>query len=91
MEEANEFKYLETIVCKHGSMEGEMRERTVQGRQVIGALERVIKGRHVSMEVKMSIRNSIILPILSYTLETWTWNVAQQSRIRAVEMSYMRP
>ncbi len=39
MEEVNEFKYLGTILCKHGSMEGEIRKRTVKGSQVMGALE----------------------------------------------------
>ncbi len=81
--------YLGTILCKHGSMEGEIREREVKGRQVMGALERVMKGRSVSMAVKKGIRNSVILPTLSYTSETWTWNAAQQSQIRAVEMSYL--
>ncbi len=52
MEEVNEFKYLETILCKHGSMEGEIRKRTVKSRQVTGALERVMKGRNVSMAIK---------------------------------------
>ncbi len=47
MEEVNEFKYLETILCKHWSMEGEIRERIIKGRQVIDALERVLKGRNV--------------------------------------------
>ncbi len=79
MEEVNEFKYLGTILCKHGSMEGEIRERRVKGRQVMGVLERVMKGRNVSMEVKWGIRNSVILPTLSYTSETWTWNAAEQS------------
>ncbi len=37
------------------------------------------------MGVKKGIRNSIILPILSYASDTWTWNVAQQAQIRAVE------
>ncbi len=49
MEEVNEFKYLGTILCKHGSMEGEIRERRVKGRHVMGALGRVMKGRSVSM------------------------------------------
>ncbi len=31
-----------------------------------------------------------ILPTLSYASETWTWNATEQSRIRAVEMSYLR-
>ncbi len=38
MEEVNEFKYLVTILCNHGSMEGEIREKTVKGRQAMGAL-----------------------------------------------------
>ncbi len=56
----------------------------------MGALGRVMKGRNVSMAVKKGIRNSVILPTLSYASETRTWNAAQQSRIRAVEITYMR-
>ncbi len=33
MKEVNEFKYLGTIQCKHGNMEGEIRRRTVRKRQ----------------------------------------------------------
>ncbi len=36
------FKYLGTILCKHGNMEGEIRERTLKGRQVMDALKRVM-------------------------------------------------
>ncbi len=90
MEEVNEFKYLTIILCKHGSMEGEIWERTVKGSQVMGVLERVMRGRNVSMVVKKGIRNSVILPTLSYASETWSWNAAQQSRICAVEMSYLQ-
>lgn len=32
------FKYLGTVVCMHESMEDEMRERPVKGRQLKGAL-----------------------------------------------------
>ena len=35
MEEVSESKYLETVLCKHETMEG-----AVNGRQVIGTLER---------------------------------------------------
>ncbi len=52
MEEVNEFKYLGTILCKHVSIEEEIRERTVKSRQVMGTLERDMKGRSVSMAVK---------------------------------------
>ena len=42
------------------------------------------------MEVKRGLRNSILLLILTYGSEMWMWNRAQQSRVRAVEMSYLR-
>ncbi len=68
----------------------EVRERAVKSRSVIGSLARIMNGRSVSMEVKRGLRNSILLPTLTYGSETWTWNRAQQSRVRAVEMSYLR-
>ena len=71
-------------------MDGEIRERVVKGRSVIGSLTRIMKGRNVSMEVKRGMRNSILLPTLTYGSETWAWNRAQQSSVRAVEMSYTR-
>ncbi len=62
MEEVNEFKYLGTMLCKHGSMEGEIRERTVKGRQVMNALERIMKGGSVSMVVKKGNKEQCYSP-----------------------------
>ncbi len=90
MEEVSEFKYLGTVLCKHGEMEGEIRARMVKGRSVVGLLSGVMKGRNVSMDVKRSLRNSIVLPTLTYGSENWTWNGAQQLRVGAVERSYLR-
>ncbi len=56
----------------------------------MGSLAGVMKGRTVSMDVKRDLRNSILLPIITYGSENWTWSRAQQSRVRAVEMSYLR-
>ncbi len=61
----------------------------VRGRSVVGSLAGVMKGRSVSMDVKRGLRNSILLPILTYGSENWTWNELQQSRVHAVEMSYL--
>ncbi len=38
MEEVNEFKYLGLVMCKNGGMAGELRERALQGRRVVGSL-----------------------------------------------------
>ena len=39
-------------MCKHGEIEGKIRERTVKGRCVIGSLGILIRGKNVSMEAK---------------------------------------
>ncbi len=58
-------------------MEGEIRERVVKGRSIVGSLAGVMKGRDVSMDVKRSLRNRILLPTLTNRLENWTWNRVQ--------------
>ncbi len=65
MEEVSEFKYLGTVLCKHGGMEGEIREEVMKGRSVVGSLAWVMKGRNVSMNVKRGLLNSILLPALT--------------------------
>ncbi len=42
------------------------------------------------MEVKRDLRNSIIVPTLTYASETWALNKSRRSRVQAVEMSYLR-
>ncbi len=61
-----------------------------KGKSVVGSFAGVMKGRNVSMDVKRGLRNSILLPTLTYGSKNWTWNGAQQSRVCAVEMSYLR-
>ncbi len=65
MEEVIEFKYLGSVMCKHGGTEGEIRERALQGRKVVGSLGRIMNGRSVSMEVKRDLRNTVIVPTLT--------------------------
>ena len=65
------FKYLGTVLCKHGRMEGEIREG-YERQGVVGSLARIMRGRNVSMEVKRGLRNNILLLTLTYDSETWT-------------------
>ncbi len=38
MEEVSEFKYLGTVLWKHGGMDGEIREEVMKGSSVVGSL-----------------------------------------------------
>ncbi len=65
MEEVTQFKYLGTVLCRHGEMEGEIREIAGKCMSVSGSLARVMRGRNVSVEVKKGLRHSILLPSLT--------------------------
>ncbi len=81
---------LDQLCVSHGGMEGDIRERALQGRRVAGSLGRIMNGRSVSMEVKRELRNTITVPTLTYASKTLAWNESQRSRVQAVEMSYLR-
>ncbi len=49
-----------------------------------------MNGRSVSMEVKKDLRNTVIVPTLTYASKTWAWNESQRPRVQVVEMSYLR-
>lgn len=50
LEEVTELVYFGTVLCKSGSMEGEVRERAVNEKQVIGTLRINEKSEHRSKE-----------------------------------------
>lgn len=50
--EVSEFKDVEMTLCKCGYIDEEIREGAVKGKQVIGALKRIMNGRSVSVEEK---------------------------------------
>ncbi len=68
-------------------MDGKIRERAVKDRSVIGSFASVKKERNVSMEVKRYLRNSILLPTMTYGSETWMWNRAVKSACCGNELS----
>ncbi len=81
--------YLGSVTGKHSGT-GERKERALQDRTAIGSLEHIMNGRSVNMEARRDLRNSVIVPMLTYAGKTWAWNKNQISRVQAVEMSYLR-
>lgn len=54
-------------------------------------MESIIRNKKkLSAEIKRDLRNSIILATVAYGSEVWKCNEAEQSRVQAVEINYMR-
>ncbi len=89
MEEVDKFKHLGSVMCKHGGTDRDMRQGTAmkKGDRVFG---HIMTGRSVRTEVKRDLRNTVIVPSITCGSKTWAWNESQRSRVKAVEMSYLR-
>lgn len=44
LEEVRENKYLESVLCNHGTIEGELKDKAVHGSKVIRSLRRTMEG-----------------------------------------------
>ncbi len=90
LEEVIVLNYLGTVLCKYGSMEGELRERAVKGRQAVGVLKRVMKGKKCEHGCKEGYKIYDYHANSCHVYQMWTVNAAQQSIIHAVEISYTK-
>ncbi len=84
------FKYLGSVMSKDGGMEDEMQERVQQGKRVVGRLKAVTRNRAMRMELKKTLHDSVVIPTLTYGSEAWTMMGRHKSRVRGVELSYLR-
>ncbi len=56
----------------------------------MGAVYPIIKDRHVPLEAKRVIFNTVLTPILIHGSESWVLTAADRSRIQAAEMRPIR-
>ncbi len=58
-------------MSKDGSLDDEVGERVQQGRRAVGMLKAATRNRAMSMEVKKTLHDSVVIPTLTYGSEAW--------------------
>ncbi|TWW66919.1 hypothetical protein D4764_20G0009510 [Takifugu flavidus] len=71
-------------------MEHEIDRRIGAASAVMRALNRSIVVKELSLKAKLSIYQSIYVPILTYGHQRWVMTERTRSRIQAAEMSFLR-
>ena len=90
LEEVESFKYLGSNVAASGGVEDEVKHRVNEGCKALGALKKVMNGRSVSMGVKRSLYQSVVMPTVLYGAETWGTRVAERRKVDVFEMKCLR-
>lgn len=83
-------KYLGSTYGREGGNKLEITERINKYSQNVKCLYPILKDKHVPLEAKRVIFESILIPSLIYGSEAWVMNTTDRSRIQAAEMRVIR-
>ena len=67
--------------CSH-----EIKRRLLLGRNVMTNLDRVLKGRDITLPTKVHLVKAMVFPVVIYGRESWTIKKAEGQRIEAFEL-----
>ena len=81
-----EFCFLGTFINQGADCEKEIRRRIAMGKANMGKLEKVMKDRDVSRDLKIKLVQTLVFPVVTYGSESWTLKKADQNRIESFEL-----
>ena len=83
IEYVEEFCYLGSIIQHNSSCDANIRSRIGKANSVFARLNRIWKDRKLSLQIKMRLYESLILPTLLYSAETWNMTVDNRKKLEA--------
>src|ERR1700755_3180917 len=89
-EEVEEFKYLGMLVEGKGGMDGEIKNRVLEGMKVLGGLREVWKKGKFLKEIKIRMFECMSLLSALYGCETWMITVLERKSLNVFEMKSLR-
>src|ERR1044072_1672570 len=89
-EEVEEFKYLGMLVEGKGGMDGEIKNRVMEGMKVMGGLREICKKGRILKEIKVRMFDNMCLLSAMYGCETWVMNAQFRKRLEVFEMKGLR-
>src|ERR1700729_2668637 len=67
----------------------EIEHRCSKARQILGQLTPILKHKHVNIDTKRTLYNTIFIPTLCYQCQTWTLTAKEKRKI-TTEMKCLR-
>ena len=86
IEYVEEFCYLGSIIQHNSSCDADIGKAN----SVFARLNRIWKDRKLSLQIKMRLYESLILPTLLYSAETWNMTVVNRKKLEAAHHKWLR-
>jgi len=91
IEEVTAYEYLGSIFTNDGKIDLDIANRRQKGNRVYYALSKSILGKtEIDISTKLEVYNTVAVPTILYSCETWTIDKKHEDKIIATEMKYLR-
>ncbi|KAJ4450318.1 hypothetical protein ANN_01738 [Periplaneta americana] len=89
-EEVEKFKYLGATVTNINDTREEIKCRINMGNACYYSVEKLLSSSLLSKNLKVIIYKTVILPVVLYGCETWTFTLREEQRLRVFENKVLR-
>jgi len=89
-ERAEEFKYLGTTLTNKNSIQKEIKSRLKSGNVCYHSLQNLLSSSLLSKNLKIKIYRTIILPVVLYGCEMWSFLFREECRLRVFQNRVLR-
>ena len=86
METVTDFIFLDSKISADGDCSHEIKRRLLLGRKAMTNLDRILKGRGITLPSKVCLVKAMVLPVVMYGCESWNIKKAECRRINAFEL-----
>lgn len=91
IEQVDTFKYLGAYISSNGNLEEEINERTAAVGRTFNAIKTTFLGKsEIPTKVKTEVVKKVVFPALVYSSESWVLSNKQKSKLRSMEMRFLR-
>ena len=73
-------------ITADGDCSHEIKRHLLLGRKVMTNLDSILKGRDITLSVKVHLVKAMVFPVVMYGCESWTIKKAEYRRIDAFEL-----
>ena len=86
METVADFVFLGSKITVVGDYSHETKRHFLLGRKVMNNLDSILKGRDITLPIKVCLVKAMFFPVVMYGCESWTIKKAEHQRIDAFEL-----
>ena len=85
-----DFVFLGSKFTADGDCSHEIKRRLLPGRKVRTNVDKILKGRDITLSTKVRLVKAMVFPVVIYGCESWTIQKAERRRIDAFELWHWR-